>query len=125
MATRREGSAPRHQFGKPISHPSFQSHAAATGYRRCETNLSPRDMSSSIRLRKEACGSASTLWDSRDADFVRNILQQQSWLGDANFGGQQDHAAVPAFILMSVVAGGMFATPPLANPFPGHTLFTP
>ncbi len=59
----------------------------------------------------------------RDASLLLNILRANEWMGDANFGGQEGNAAVPAFPLMSLVAGGLFAVPPRGDPFPGHDLF--
>jgi len=55
---------------------------------------------------------------------VRDILQTPGWLGDANFGGEAGDPAVPDFPLMSIVAGGYFAVPPVADPFPGAVIFT-
>lgn len=61
----------------------------------------------------------------KDANAVLNILRNTDWLGDANFGGLKDDPAIPAFKLMSLIAGGTFAVPPLDNsPFPGSALFS-
>ncbi len=38
------------------------------------------------------------------------------WLGDADFGGDE-----PPFT--SVLAGGLYAVPPVESPFPGAGLF--
>jgi len=59
-----------------------------------------------------------------DFDRVRGILTTAHWLRDANFGGIEGDAAVPAFKLMSIVAGGYFLVPPTGNPFPGAEVFT-
>jgi deferrochelatase/peroxidase EfeB len=59
----------------------------------------------------------------RDPIALLNILRSAGWMGDANFGGIAGDPAVPAFPLMSLVAGGLFAVPPVDGPFPGHSLF--
>lgn len=59
----------------------------------------------------------------RDAGLLTSILSSKGWMGDTNFGGVEGNPVVPAFSLMSIVAGGFFAVPPLAEPFPGHQLF--
>lgn len=46
-------------------------------------------------------------------------------MGDVNFGGVVGDPFIPAFNLMSVVAGGLFAVPSVADPFPGASLFDP
>jgi deferrochelatase/peroxidase EfeB len=57
-----------------------------------------------------------------DFDRVRQILDTQNWLRDANFGGLAGDPAVPAFELMRIVAGGYFLVPPVGDPFPGHDM---
>lgn len=59
----------------------------------------------------------------RDVSIVLNILRSRDWMGDANFGGVIADPSIPAFNLMSIVAGGLFAVPPLGSPFPGSSLF--
>lgn len=60
----------------------------------------------------------------RDMAILLNILRSRDWMGDANFGGVVGDPVIPAFNLMSVVAGGLFAVPPVgASPFPGSDLF--
>jgi deferrochelatase/peroxidase EfeB len=61
----------------------------------------------------------------RDTEILLNILRSKDWLGDANFGGIPGDPNIPAFTLMSVVAGGLFAVPPVGDPFPGSSLFDP
>lgn len=46
-------------------------------------------------------------------------------MGDVNFGGVDGDPNIPAFRLMNVVAGGLFAIPPVGGPFPGSSLFDP
>jgi deferrochelatase/peroxidase EfeB len=53
----------------------------------------------------------------RSPAMVRNVLSTDGWLGDANFGGP---ANAPA--LLSLLAGGVYAVPPDAEPFPGAEL---
>lgn len=59
----------------------------------------------------------------RDPELLLNILRSDRWMGDVNFGGVTGDPAAPAVRLMSIVAGGFFAVPPVAAPFPGHELF--
>lgn len=58
-----------------------------------------------------------------DFDRVRQILDTQNWMRDANFGGIPGDAGIPAFELMRIVAGGYFLVPPVGDPFPGHDIF--
>jgi deferrochelatase/peroxidase EfeB len=53
------------------------------------------------------------------------ILRSEHWLGDVNFGGPaQSGAGDPApLVLLSLLAGGNFAVPPKADPFPGAEIF--
>lgn len=60
-----------------------------------------------------------------DFDRVTQILETENWLRNANFGGIADDPAAPAFPLMSIVAGGYFLVPPIAEPFPGAEAFLP
>ena len=45
-----------------------------------------------------------------------HLLHLPGWLGDANFGGADVE-------LLSVLAGGLYAIPPVEDPFPGAQLF--
>ncbi|HEX2281827.1 MAG TPA: hypothetical protein VHG52_08695, partial [Thermomicrobiales bacterium] len=49
----------------------------------------------------------------RHIERVTDILDTDGWLGDVNFGGIPGERTVPAFPLMSVVAGGLFVVPPV------------
>jgi len=61
----------------------------------------------------------------RDLISVRNILNIRSWMGGVNFGGPEETTGtVPPVQLMSLLAGGFFAIPPNAEPYPGAELFT-
>jgi deferrochelatase/peroxidase EfeB len=51
-----------------------------------------------------------------DLQTLQHLMHLPGWLGDANFGG----AAPPA--LISLLAGGFYAVPPRARPFPGASL---
>jgi Dyp-type peroxidase family len=51
-----------------------------------------------------------------DLQTLQQIMRLPGWLADANFGG----AAPP---LISLLAGGFYAVPPRARPFPGAGLF--
>jgi len=59
----------------------------------------------------------------RSLKRVRNILTTGGWMGDVNFGGSTAEAGAPPIPLMSVLAGGLYAVPPRADPFPGWPLF--
>lgn len=63
----------------------------------------------------------------RDLASFHHVLHLRGWLGDANFGGPSARAseelASPTFV--RVLAGGLYAVPPVATPFPGSTLFEP
>lgn len=54
-----------------------------------------------------------------------NILVVPGWLGNANFGGYTDaQPGEPPYVsLVSVIAGGYYAVPPKAEPFPGAEIF--
>lgn len=60
-----------------------------------------------------------------DFDRVVQILNTQHWMRDVNFGGIAGDPNVPAFPLMSVIAGGYFLIPPVGDPFPGAAAFEP
>ena len=51
-----------------------------------------------------------------DLQTLQHVLHLPGWLGDSNFGGE-----APPFI--SLLAGGLYAVPPRARPFPGAVLF--
>jgi Dyp-type peroxidase family len=51
-----------------------------------------------------------------DLRTLQHLLHLPGWLGDANFGGD-----APPFV--SLLAGGLYAVPPRARPFPGAMLF--
>ena len=53
----------------------------------------------------------------RDLQRLMNILNQPTWLGGANFGGDGDVKFV------SLIDGGFYAVPPRDTPFPGARLF--
>ena len=60
----------------------------------------------------------------RDLNAVRNILNISSWMGGVNFGGPDDIVgSIPPVRLMSLLAGGFFAVPPISSPYPGAELF--
>ncbi len=61
----------------------------------------------------------------RDLAIVQHLLHLPGWLGDVNFGGSADPASgnPPSVDFISVLAGGLYAVPPLAKPFPGAHLF--
>ena len=61
----------------------------------------------------------------RDPAFPLSILRAQDWMGSVNFGGDAGSPQIPAFGLMHVIAGGLFAVPPVEAPFPGAQLFRP
>ncbi|MBA3735295.1 MAG: Dyp-type peroxidase [Actinobacteria bacterium] len=56
----------------------------------------------------------------RDLRVMQQVLHLPGWLGDANFGGLGDEAAIP---LLTVVAGGFYAVPPNGERLPGAGLF--
>lgn len=56
---------------------------------------------------------------------LTNILRTPGWLGDVNFGGpayQQPGGPDPIH-MVTVIAGGYYAVPPKATPFPGAAIF--
>jgi len=52
----------------------------------------------------------------RDLGTLQHLLHLPGWLGDANFGGDPG----PSFI--TLLAGGLYAVPPRAEPFAGASL---
>jgi deferrochelatase/peroxidase EfeB len=60
-----------------------------------------------------------------DLQHLQQVLGLDGWLGDVNFGGPVDPGpGEPQPIeLMSLRAGGFYAVPPQASPFPGAGLF--
>jgi Dyp-type peroxidase family len=62
----------------------------------------------------------------RDLSLLQHVLHLPGWLGDVNFGGPTEGAGsdLPRLELVEVVAGGFYAVPPRAEPFPGADLFT-
>lgn len=60
-----------------------------------------------------------------DMQQLQQVLGLDGWLGDVNFGGPTDPSpGEPQPIkLMSLRAGGFYAVPPQATPFPGADLF--
>jgi deferrochelatase/peroxidase EfeB len=62
----------------------------------------------------------------RDIEHLRQILTVEGWLGGVNFGGATAESGIggPAPIrLIALRAGGFYAVPPRAEPFPGAALF--
>lgn len=60
-----------------------------------------------------------------DLQTLQHIMHLPGWLGDVNFGGPAepepgDPLSPP---LLSLLAGGLYAVPPRARPFPGAALF--
>jgi deferrochelatase/peroxidase EfeB len=55
-----------------------------------------------------------------DLQTLQHIMHLPGWLGDVNFGGP---ATGDAPSLISLLAGGLYAVPPRARPFPGAGLF--
>lgn len=61
----------------------------------------------------------------RDLEHLRQILTIGSWLGGVNFGGAAAESGIGGpdpIQLISLRAGGFYAVPPRAEPFPGVTL---
>lgn len=60
-----------------------------------------------------------------DLAAFQHVLHLPGWLADVNFGGRPapgpGEPASP--MLLSVLAGGLYAVPPVAEPFPGAELF--
>ncbi len=61
----------------------------------------------------------------RDLSVVQHVLHLPSWLGEVNFGGLSGEASAEAAEsrLLILHAGGFYAAPPRADPFPGAALF--
>ncbi|MDX6287669.1 MAG: deferrochelatase/peroxidase EfeB [Frankiales bacterium] len=61
----------------------------------------------------------------RDLSAFQHVLHLPGWLGDVNFGGpaQPEKGAPAPLQLVSVLAGGLYAVPPISDPFPGSNLF--
>jgi deferrochelatase/peroxidase EfeB len=61
----------------------------------------------------------------RELDRLLKILETPGWLGDVNFGGRGSARAPEPdpIVLMRLMAGGFYAVPPRAEPFPGAELF--
>jgi Dyp-type peroxidase family len=61
----------------------------------------------------------------RDLSSIQQLLHLPGWLGNANFGGptgaSAGEPASPA--LIALVAGGLYALPPAADPYAGASLF--
>lgn len=62
----------------------------------------------------------------RDLSTVQHLLHLPGWLGDVNFGGRggRGPGEPPAIAFVSLVAGGLYAVPPRAGPFPGADVFS-
>lgn len=60
-----------------------------------------------------------------DLATLRRVLHLPGWLGDVNFGGPAvpGPGDPPTLSLISLLAGGLYAVPPQALPFPGAQLF--
>ncbi|MEO9649389.1 MAG: hypothetical protein ABJ360_03530 [Roseobacter sp.] len=61
----------------------------------------------------------------RTPKFITDILSQDFWMGDANFGGLEgeDETRPPSIALMELLHGCYYAVPPSNMPFPGAGLF--
>lgn len=60
-----------------------------------------------------------------DLGTIQHLLHLPGWFGDVNFGGPSDPGPgdPPSPKLLSLAAGGLYAVPPRARPFPGAILF--
>ena len=58
----------------------------------------------------------------RSIKFLSDILSQNFWMGDVNFGGLEDSYADPVK-LMELLNGAYYAVPPKKGNFPGEELF--
>lgn len=54
----------------------------------------------------------------RDLASLQHLLHLPGWLGDVNFGGP-----APDLRFVTLAAGGVYAVPPRAEPYPGAALF--
>jgi Dyp-type peroxidase family len=61
-----------------------------------------------------------------DLRTLQHVLNLPGWLGDANFGGpaQPQPGEPPSPHIAALLAGGFYALPPRAKPFPGSDLFS-
>lgn len=61
----------------------------------------------------------------RDLEHVWQVLGLPSWLGGVNFGGRPERTTLEPepLELLSLAAAGLYAVPPLRQPFPGADLF--
>lgn len=61
----------------------------------------------------------------RSLAVFHHVLHLPGWLGDVNFGGPVDpqRGDPPQTPLISVLAGGLYAVPPVSEPFPGAEIF--
>jgi deferrochelatase/peroxidase EfeB len=59
-----------------------------------------------------------------DLRALHHLLHLPGWLGDVNFGGPVHPQAgdTPSPALLTLLAGGLYAVPPTAEPFPGAGL---
>lgn len=53
----------------------------------------------------------------RDLRVFQHVMHAPGWFGDATFGGNAPDS------LLALEAGGFYAVPPTAEPFPGRVLF--
>ena len=60
-----------------------------------------------------------------DLAALQHVLHLPGWLADVNFGGpaRPGPGDPPSPALLSLIAGAVFAVPPVAEPFPGAELF--
>ncbi len=60
-----------------------------------------------------------------DLQTLQHIMHLPGWLADVNFGGPAEPGPgdPPSPALVSLLAGGLYAVPPRARPFPGAGLF--
>lgn len=60
-----------------------------------------------------------------DLGHFWQVVGLSDWLGGANFGGREQRGSLepPPIELLRLQAGGLFAVPPRADPFPGESLF--
>jgi Dyp-type peroxidase family len=60
-----------------------------------------------------------------DLQTLQHVMHLPGWLGDVNFGGPAEpgRGDPPSPALIRLLAGGLYAAPPRARPFPGASLF--